>query len=121
MSNLPESSIPLGPVLRALHTALNSFGAPDEISCGKWALETMRELSRLGLTSDPGDDFVAAWERLGKGDPLELSLMEGISKLFSLGYIVIGPGKPGDPYRYRITEKGQRWAKSEAPVPKWGS
>lgn len=121
MSNLPESSIPLGPVLRALHTALNSFGAPDEISCGKWALETMRELSRLGLTSDPGDDFIAAWERLGKGDPLELSLMEGISKLFSLGYIVIGSNLPDDPYRYRITEKGKRWAQSEAPVPRWGS
>ena len=89
MSNLPESTISLGPVLRALHTALNSFGAPDEISCGKWFLETMRELFRLGLTSEPGVDFDAAWERLGKGDPLKLALTEGVSKLFSLGYIVI--------------------------------
>ena len=98
-----------------MRNALNSFGAPDEISCAEWVMGTMRELSRLGLTCKPGDDFNAAWQRLGKGDPLKLALIEGHLKLFNLGYIVI------EPNRYRITEKGKRWAQSEGPVPNWGN
>lgn len=115
------SSTLLGPVLGAMRNALISCGAPDEISCNEWGLEIMRELSRLGLTSEPGYDFESALQRLGKGDPLILALMEGISKLFSLGYIVIGPGIPKRSDRIRISEKGKQWAQFEGPVPNWGS
>ncbi len=84
---------------------------------------TVKELYSLGYTSELGDveDFLAEWERRAKEDPLKLVILEAYEKLLRLGYIIPGAILPDDPYRYRITEKGKRWAQSEAPVPKWGS
>lgn len=84
-------------------------------------IRTMRELSRLGHTFGPGDDFNTAWERLGERNPLKCTLIEAHYELLSLGYIVAWPSIPKHLDRFRIFEKGKRWARSEGPVPNWGS
>lgn len=119
----PGSTIPLVSVFRALRNALNSSGAPDEISCGVWVPGTVKELYRLGYTSELGDvdDFCVEWEGLAKGDPLKLAILEAYEKLLRLGYIIPRSRLPDDPYRYRITEKSKRWAQSDGPVPNWGN
>lgn len=103
-----------------MRNALNSFSS-QEIACGEWMTNTMRELSRLGHTVEPRNDFSVAWQRLGEKHPLKVTLIEGYLKLLSLGFIVPWPSIPEHKDRHRITEEGKRWARSEGPVPDWGS
>jgi len=78
----------------------------------------MRELSRVGLSVEPGDDFKGAWQRLTDRHPLAFVLIEAYSQIATLGYIVHWPGTPNSPNLnwFRATERGKQWSLFAGPA-----
>ncbi|MEO7860690.1 MAG: hypothetical protein ABIU05_09625 [Nitrospirales bacterium] len=79
----------------------------------------MKQLARIGHTFDGGDDFRAAWLRLGDQHPLTILLIEAHCQLGTLGYIIPASSHPNAPTPnwFHITQKGRQWILSTDPVP----
>jgi len=79
---------------------------------------TLKELARVGLAVEPGDDFRGIWERLGTRHPLAFVLVEAYAYVVTFGYIVHWPNTPQPPHPnwFRVTERGKQWVSSASPA-----
>ena len=102
-----------------MRDALSSLTQQYQIPFGELMTGTMRELTRVGHTFEAGDDYRAAWIRLGDRHPLTVLLIEGHCQLMTLGYIIPSPNHPNapNPNWFHRTEKGKQWILSTGPVP----
>jgi hypothetical protein len=119
MPNESQSAITLSSVLGAMRDALGSLTQKGQTSFGELMTGTIRELARVGLTVEVGNDFRGAWQRLGEKHPVSFLLIEGYCQLMTLGYIVPWPSTPNapNPNWFHTTEKGRQWILSTGPVP----
>jgi len=81
--------------------------------------ETIKELARVGLAAEAGNDFRGAWERLRDIHPLSFLLIECHNQLLTMGYVIQWPNTPTppNPNWLRITERGKQWILGAAPIP----
>lgn len=122
MPPAPGPAITLSAVLGAMRNALRPLSSEGRIEFPKLMIETLNELTRIGLRVDTGFITKDDLERLDDRDALAFFLVEAYTQLLTSGYIVHWPKgiRPPDPNAFRVTERGKQWVSFSVPVPEDG-
>ncbi len=101
-----------------MRDALKSLSHQGQITFPDLMTTTLKELARVGLAVEQGDNFREIWERLRDIHPLAFLLIEAHAQIATMGYIVNYPKtpRPPDPNWFRVTERGKQWISSAGPA-----
>ena len=118
MPSTPGQIFTLSAVHGAMRDALKSLSQEDKIAFPDLMTATLKELARVGLAVESGDDFRGIWERLRDRHELAFLLIEAHSEVLTLGYLVHWPSTPSPPHPnwFRVTQRGKQWLSSAGPT-----